>query len=599
MIFNEGGFLFMAGYFQLNPEVIRRLQQHNDPIPLPRIMPPPKNPDGLPGGSIGFPVLPYKDALPPVTSPQAGFDAGMQRSLPLPDLSRFLPPPASQQAGIPLRGAGGFAAMNPEVATPPQQTGFAAMAPESDREGYFARSARLAPPSESIEAQDAPLNLSRIGQRDFVRPVIDEGLRSTDLATRRLALRDAGIPLEVQDMLKPKERPQLRDHSTDEKRGFWGNVKHRLEHVGKGALLGGATGGLGGMLAGAVAGGVNPEFADRLENNLVIQPRWKAENEYDQKQADETLNRAGKYAQMSGIDPFTGQPTAQASSRDRNYQLGVEKFLETQDKNDASTAATNKRLNQTDQRIALQEKQNLHREKQGRINTILRFAKIPGRKFDADTKAELEDELGVSLPAEFNPSQHTIKVDADGNYQVVSMDKGTGKASTSPVIGANNKPLKAPDRATSVPQYVVEGNARVELEKELGIKDSNALIDNPAFAEAVRRETEADQQASASRGLAPSSQAAIERRVEKRIKRQIRAGDAITPDMVKKKAAEIYGRETKGGAKSGSGAVQKAPAQRSYLTPAEYQKMTENKTPAQKAAIDDRLRQRKIGIREH
>src|SRR5688572_21101743 len=105
----------MAGFFQLNPEVIRRLQQHNDPIPLKRIMPPPKNPDGLPGGSTGFPVL-------PVIAPQAGFDAGMQRSLPLPDLSRFLPSNASQQAGIPLRGAGGFGAMNPEMTSPPQQT---------------------------------------------------------------------------------------------------------------------------------------------------------------------------------------------------------------------------------------------------------------------------------------------------------------------------------------------------------------------------------------------------------------------------------------------------------------------------------------------
>jgi hypothetical protein len=74
-------------------------------------------------------------------------------------------------------------------------------------------------------------------------------------------------------------RPPEADHRANAPRGFWGNVKHRLEHFGKGAL-GGLRASNGNpimALAAGIAGGINPKLADNLEYNTETLPRWRAD----------------------------------------------------------------------------------------------------------------------------------------------------------------------------------------------------------------------------------------------------------------------------------------------------------------------------------
>jgi hypothetical protein len=199
-------------------------------------------------------------------------------------------------------------------------------------------------------------------------------------------------------------------------------------------------------------------------------------------------------------------------------------------------------------------------------------------------------------------SASSFQRDDDGNITFVGVDADTGEKITVP-FGRIGTTKSASEKAP--PHAILKGRARTELLKERGISDPSAWVDNPAFADALAREIEADKQAAQAGGYDPSSPAEIERRVERKLKvaRKIRAGDAITDDMVEQKAAEIYGRGNKtsstGGSntKPASGRVQTAAPIRNYMTPAEYQKLIEGKSPAQKADIDNRLRQRKIEVK--
>lgn len=114
-------------------------------------------------------------------------------------------------------------------------------------------------------------------------------------------------PIVRERMGVPYEPLKMREHETDEPRGFWGNVKHRLEHAGKGLLMGG--------VGGAALGAISPRMVDRTEHEQRVLPRynqqWGAENEAFN---NAEINRSRRGV-LTGIDPTTGQPTETARHR--------------------------------------------------------------------------------------------------------------------------------------------------------------------------------------------------------------------------------------------------------------------------------------------
>lgn len=104
----------------------------------------------------------------------------------------------------------------------------------------------------------------------------------------------------TQQAIAASPKPELPDHSKDKKRGFWSSAGHRLEHIGKGALLGAARGGLGGMIYGGIAGGVEPELADQLEYNLSTQPQWLQQRKIALEEAG-VLDDADRQTELSNL----------------------------------------------------------------------------------------------------------------------------------------------------------------------------------------------------------------------------------------------------------------------------------------------------------
>jgi hypothetical protein len=195
--------------------------------------------------------------------------------------------------------------------------------------------------------------------------------------------------------------PGIRDH-TGEKRGVWSKIGHALEHIGKGALLGGERGGLGGMLAGAVAGGVSPRFADRLEHNLVIKPRIDAERAKMQKESDDTLDRAGKFGQLTDVDAFSGGPTGAA-----RHRLAVE-----------AQTRTNQAAINADRDARLQESTRQHDlAETGRRRRELGASYRAGLLKTPEQRAEYAKSLGLTgdLAEPFVKGLIKLDTDADGN----------------------------------------------------------------------------------------------------------------------------------------------------------------------------------------
>jgi hypothetical protein len=183
-----------------------------------------------------------------------------------------------------------------------------------------------------------------------------------------------------------------------------------------------------------------------------------------------------------------------------------------------------------------------------------------------------------------------------GTTTLVGIDADTGEPFEQKLETQLTPTPPRQSQTRNKPQFYYEGQARKELQKQLGITDPSAWVDNPRFLEAVTAEMEADKAAAASGGYDPSSEAEIRRRVMKKQKLapKIRAVDAITPDMIKQKAAEIYDRES-----SGNAAPKSAGAARKTAAPSanrqkqmsadeiEYQKLYPKLSPADRKALED------------
>lgn len=118
----------------------------------------------------------------------------------------------------------------------------------------------------------------------------------------------------------PYAPPTMPDHSKDSPRGFWGNVGHRLEHAGKGLLLGGP--------GGAILGAISPRMVDRTEYEQRTLPQYNEQWKMQQGAMDAGIENRARMGGMTGIDPETGQPTETA-----RHRMAIEK--ETAERNRA------------------------------------------------------------------------------------------------------------------------------------------------------------------------------------------------------------------------------------------------------------------------
>lgn len=348
-----------------------------------------------------------------------------------------------------------------------------------------------------------------------------------------------------------------------------GGFKGFVEHIKDGAKLAGkafvASGGNPyAAMVGGVAGAVDPQlehdfdFASRVRHSL-----GEANAEAGLQQED--LNRARQYEQGSGTNFYTGQRTLQG----QHYDDLADKYA-------AASDATRRRLDQGDQKQEAVEKNQ-------RISRMLSAARIPGRTFDPQSKAELEKEIGARLPDDFNPITHDV-IKTDKGYRIVSFPKAGGAASLSPPIAQ-----PAPPRAvkSNAPHWAYQGRARTELQKERGITDAGALVDNPAFADAFEQKKAAEQQSSQANHYPMPSDAEITAIVSKKVPRKVKAGSLITPDMVNERAAQIYDRERGNKGNTPSRPTGRAAQQQMAAHESEYQRLYPKLSPEDRKTLED------------
>ena len=321
-----------------------------------------------------------------------------------------------------------------------------------------------------------------------------------DPAERRAYLEARGVPAEVQEWINAGEaRPRMRDHSTDAPRGWGAKVLHGLEHFGKGTLQGariGSQAGLGGAIGGAIAGGiggaVSPEFADRMEYNTSILPRWQAENDYAQKQADARLGRIVEYARISGVNPVTGEPTPtmerfnQMGERYDDLNRQAQARLEDADRRIAETERHNKA---TEERIATTQAQS---QKMGRARFILNNYRAGGPLTQADrqTLKYAGYEGADDMPESYDPASVRLVVGEDGEYKMMVVRPQSGSLQTRGT-GVKRQPSGG-GRITGQQAGVVAG----EVYRQLGFV-KNGRMAHPDLArevEAVKQRVNANPQ---------------------------------------------------------------------------------------------------------
>jgi hypothetical protein len=442
---------------------------------------------------------------------------------------------------------------------------------------------------ESIVAQPAP-RLPRIEPRDFVAPVVDEGLRSNHPGIKRIALREAGVPDEMQDLVNvERPEPARPDHSKDKPRGFWRNLLHHLEHAGKGAIGGLAASGGNPIMAliGAAAGGIKPELADNLEHNTQTIPRWQSETKQRQANAGAKLERIGKIADLTGVDPTTGKPTLkrqQAEATNAYRQRGLD--LREQD---------------TDSKIQERERRNADRV--SRLNESQRKSQLEHYhklwsaggldEEDMDYYAQLAG-LHGKLKQKFIKGQ--LIVDKDGNYQEYD---SRSKTVTS-VKGPEGKPVTSWQKAKSDIQQQQFDRRQDETERH-NRENESLSGGNSAGGKVTRQQVFS---------VISNVQAKINRAKALAAKRD--KGAAVAAEDARAAAlqaqsmygnhVEVGGLENNGipyikprsGASGSGGQVQTAQPSRNYITQAQYQKLLQGK---EKAAVDARLKAKGIEVK--
>jgi hypothetical protein len=395
---------------------------------------------------------------------------------------------------------------------------------------------------------------------DFMR----ESIRSGDPNVRRAALSDAGVPEQYQDLVNAGiPRPSIPDHSQDPHRGVWGEIGHRLKHAGKAGLLGLATG--AGPLAAidAVIGAASPKFADRMEYNLITKPRWEHDNAMNQQNAEAQTQRIKRIADVSGIDPVTGEPTPEATER----------YGRVQNIRSEMSDRVRRRAYESDKLDVDRLDQFIKASQPG--------ATVPREVAEAAGLPDLAGQPIYKTPQ----GEHYVR-GADGT--TYHLRGGAGSV----VSDDQGRPIKQyvppPPREPATPEYVYQGQAIGELLKEKGVTDPNALVDNPAFGDAMEQARRANADDVAQLGdVARMTEEQLARQVAKKVPRKVKAGSLLSDAEVKQRAAGIYRRGRSSGPTSRSGSTRRQPRMAANQAETEYQSLYPRLSPEDRAALED------------
>lgn len=228
-------------------------------------------------------------------------------------------------------GGGGYVPSGPIAVEP-------APAPPSPINPIAIKSAAMeGPPVSAIKsaATDAPAGVMLPSSAPPIAPIATPAGAAMAPSGMPPAPVPVGVPQNTDPGTPPRPGPPpLRDHSTDAPRGTGGNIKYRLEHAGKAALLGLATGGIGGAIAGGIGGAVSPKFADKMEQNLITIPKYRADQEWQDQQEAASLGREHMRVSTENIGADNARDQERirmaADERDRQRQYQTDRLKETQ-----------------------------------------------------------------------------------------------------------------------------------------------------------------------------------------------------------------------------------------------------------------------------
>jgi hypothetical protein len=478
---------------------------------------------------LGSPSSPLAHRLsaPTAVDPQSGFNAGMR----LNQITAETPSLVDQRkmADVPFK------------LIPPSDGQGTALQPTRARMGDALQ--LTSEPHGSLASQRLSANAGdrasyRIGADDFVD--LQDELTSPDPAVRDAAMRQV-LGSAYEDVAPGRSATRLRavldEDTSPHKHGM--GIGERFMHGLKTAGLAVAHGDnpLVAAVEGVV-GGANPNMYHHMRHNLIDVPGAQREAAIENQQQQQNLNRSAEFGASAGVNRYTGRPTVAAQNANRQSQefaFNIHKFNAQQ---------------QTEQ-----QKHALDLYKSWADRTP-NGTPIPDYMADAagiprGAKVYHHSTQGPVLRTQ---DGSTFRV-GDDNKAVPVTVEGTGET-----LRQYTPP---PSREPRDPEYVYSGRAQAELEREHGISDSGAMVDNPAFAEAFAREKAADAEEAAGMaayGIKPASDAEITARVAKKVPPKIRAGTLITPDMIRARAAEIYLREGGGAGRAVSPGPGSSPA---------------------------------------
>ncbi len=274
---------------------------------------------------------------------------------------------------------------------------------------------RLLSPPTTIEAgAPDPWLMRPMSGADLIGEQNQDWLQSSDPYKRHAAwsqVAGPGVAYPGDELPEEARAREMRAGGpTQHSGGFLGRLKDA-------AIMAGAAGPLG-----FVAGLINPQLAHNFRYRQLELPQVEHQAQLARQQADQRAQQADRYAAMSGINPYTGQPTL--AGQYRNYTIN----------------AGNRRLDQGDTRLAqgdtrlgiAQEQNDIRRQRlaqqfahwsNGDFIQAYRDGALNG---NPDALRAYADRLGIpgDVPDRFLAGAVKQTVDAGGNYGTQNLQTG-------------------------------------------------------------------------------------------------------------------------------------------------------------------------------
>ena len=342
--------------------------------------------------------------------------------------------------------------------------------------------------------------------------------------------------------------------------GFGERLLHGLKESGK--LLVATRNPLD-AAAGLVAGVADPDSYHRVSRGLQIPGALNEALAENQLQAG-NLARAHSYAALTERDPYSGgytMPGAAKAAQIANYGSEMD----------------------------ARDRQRTREEQALGVTRYEKWAQTaaPGTKIPDGLADDAGIPRGSTVWHNTRTGEHYYRAPNGQRMQ-------TRDGVASPVLDERGNPVfewTPPVREPQTPQYVTEGQALEELYREHNITDPNALVDNPVFADRFNQAKAAEAESSKRYGYPMPSDAEIAASVAKHTPAKIRAGQLVTPEMVKQRAAQIYQRpRAKSSSPSSSAKPSASPSARQQQMGAheqQYQQLYPRLSPEDRRKLED------------